>query len=108
MAQHRAVLLGAQPGRGLCTFDFLGADDLPLVDETREELCLRQPLPVLEALPRQRTENFAVGVEDRAVRIAKGPGFDLRGTQDEDSVCGAAVSSSSGLRMWRKTSRRRQ
>jgi hypothetical protein len=86
VAQHRAVLLGAQAGRRLGALDLFGADQLALFDQTREQLCLREALPVDEPLSRQRAEDLAVGVEDRAVRVPEGPGFDLRGTQDEDSV----------------------
>jgi hypothetical protein len=86
--EDRAVLLGAEPRRRLGTLDFLGAHDLALVDETREQLRLRQRPPVLETLAGKRTEDLAVGVEDRAVRVPEGTRFDLRGGQDEDSVCG--------------------
>lgn len=109
MAEDRAVLLGAQSGRRLCAFDFLGADDLPFLDQAREQLRPGEETPVVEALPRQRAEDLTVGIEDRAVRVPEGTRFDLSGAQDDDSVCGVAVSvSSSGLRMWRKTSMRRQ
>ena len=88
-------------------FTDLCLHDLPLRHEPREELRLRETLPLLVAGPRQRAIDLTVGVEDRAVRIPEGTRLDLRRGQDEVSV-GAAAASSSGLRILRKMSRRRQ
>jgi ABC-type transport system involved in cytochrome bd biosynthesis fused ATPase/permease subunit len=84
--QDGAELLGAQRRRRLGARNLLGAHDLALFDEAGEQLRLRERPPILQALARQRAEDLAVGVEDRAVRVAEGPGFDLRGAQGEDSV----------------------
>jgi hypothetical protein len=86
VAQDRAVLLGAQPGGRLGALDLFRANDLAFLDQTREQLRLRERPPILQALARQRTVDVAVGVEDRAVRVPEGTRFDLRGAQDDDSV----------------------
>jgi hypothetical protein len=86
VTQNRAVLRRAQPRGRLRVVDLLGAHDLALVDELREQLRLRKSAPVFETLARQRAEDLSVGVEDRAVRVPEGTRFDLCGAQDEDSV----------------------
>ena len=54
----------------------LGADELPLSDVVAEERRRRERLPVVEAALGQRPVDGASGVEDSAVRVAKGAALD--------------------------------